>query len=109
MQRRVAKLRYLHIFNSKVSDFALYFQIIEYKNFIEMENDKVTKDAMEAIRPGGRTRVFRATSVADFQSQQRMAYWVRQNCPRTDGGKYVIQCSGVGMTISVKVEKGGAE
>lgn len=71
-----------------------------------MEN-KVTKDAMAAIKPGGRMKVFRAVSVADYQSQQRMAYWVRQNCPRPDGGKYIIQCSGVGMTISVKVEKGG--
>lgn len=62
---------------------------------------------MESIRPGGRTKVFRAVSVADYQSQQRMAYYVRQNCPRKDGGKYIIQCSGVGMTISVKVEKGG--
>lgn len=70
-----------------------------------MEN-KVTKETMAAIRPGGRTKVFRAVSVADFQSQQRMAYWVRQNCPRNDGGKYVIQCSAVGMTVSVKVEKG---
>lgn len=68
-----------------------------------MEN-KLTKEAMEAIKPGGRMKVFRATSVADYQSQQRMAYYVRQNCPRDDGGVYVIQCSAVGMTISVKVE-----
>lgn len=69
-----------------------------------MEN-KVTKGTMMAIKPGGRTRVFRATSVADYQSQQRMAYWVKQNCPREDGGTYIIQCSGVGMTISVRVER----
>lgn len=69
--------------------------------------NKVTKDTMAAIKPGGRMKVFRATSVADYQSQQRMAYWVRQNCPRADGGKYIIQSSGVGMTISVRVEKGG--
>lgn len=66
---------------------------------------KVTKDTMEAIKPGGRTKVFRATSVADFQSQQRMAYYVRQNYRRPDGSKYVIKCSAVGMTISVSVEK----
>lgn len=71
-----------------------------------MEN-KVTKAEMEAIKPGGRTRVFRATSVADFQSQQRTAYYVRQNCPRKDGGKYIISSSAAGMTISIKVEKGG--
>lgn len=70
-----------------------------------MEN-KVTKDTMAAIKLGGRMKVFRAVSVADYQSQQRMAYWVRQNCPRADGGRYVIKCSGVGMTISVKVEEG---
>lgn len=69
-----------------------------------MEN-KLTKEAMEAIKPGGREKVFRATSVADYQSQQRMAYHVRKNCPRADGGTYVIRCSAVGMTITVKVEK----
>lgn len=61
---------------------------------------------MEAIKAGGRAKVFRAESVADFQSKQRMAYWVKQNCPRKDGGIYNISSSGVGMTVTIKVEKG---
>lgn len=58
---------------------------------------------MEAIKVGGREKVFRATSVADYQSQQRTAYYVRQKHPREDGGKYIIKCSGIGMTITIKV------
>lgn len=42
-----------------------------------MEN-RVTKDSMAAIKLGGRTKVFRAVSLADYQSQQRMAFYVRQ-------------------------------
>ncbi len=67
--------------------------------------EKVTKAAMEAIKPGGRAKVFRAISVADFQSQLRMAYYVRQRHPRSDG-VYVITNSAVGMTITIKVTKG---
>lgn len=66
--------------------------------------EKVTKAAMEAIKPGGRPKVFRATSVADFQSQQRMAYYVKQTHPREDG-QYEISSSSVGMTITIKVKK----
>lgn len=68
--------------------------------------DKVTKASLENIKVGGRAWVFRCTSVADFQSQQRMAYWVKQNCPRKDGGIYVIKSSARGMTITVSVLKG---
>lgn len=67
--------------------------------------EKLTKEVMEAIKTGGRAKVFRAESVSDFQSKQRMAYWVKQNCPRKDGGIYVINSSGVGMTVTVKVVK----
>lgn len=66
---------------------------------------KVTKSLMESLKPGGRTKVFRCSSVSDFQSQLRMAYYVRQNYPRQDGGRYIISSSGVGMTISIKVER----
>lgn len=67
--------------------------------------NKVTKAAMEAIKAGGRPRVFRCESVADFQSQSRTAYWVRQNCPRADGGQYNISTSAVGMTVTIGVTK----
>lgn len=70
-------------------------------------SSKVTKAEMETMRIGGRPKVFRALSVADFQSQVQTAYYVRKNHPRKDGGVYVISSSGVGMTITIKVEKGG--
>lgn len=59
---------------------------------------------MESIKPGGRAKVFRATSVADFQSQLRMAYYVKQRHPRSDG-VYEISNSAVGMTITVRVKR----
>lgn len=65
---------------------------------------KVTKDSLAAIKINGHPRYFRCNSVADFQSQQRMAYWIKQNCPREDGGKYIIKSSAVDMVISVSVE-----
>ncbi len=66
--------------------------------------EKVTKIIMEALKPGGRAKVFRATSVADFQSQLRTAYYVKQKHPRSDG-VYEISNSAVGMTITVRVKK----
>lgn len=78
----------------------------------EIRSNRLTAAALAAMKPGGRSRLFRCDTAAELESARRNAYYIKQNCPRPDGGEYAISCSLRSMVVAVsvrpKAEEGGA-
>lgn len=68
-----------------------------------MEREKLTKEALEGMRPGGRSKTFRCDSAAELEAARRNAYQIRANSRRDDGMTYAITTSYKAMTITVAV------
>lgn len=68
-------------------------------------NEKLTVDALEKMRLGGRPKMFRCDSAAELESAKQNAYYIKRNCPRPDGATYNITCSYKAMVVTVSLEK----
>lgn len=66
---------------------------------------KLKHDELKKMKLGGRPKVFRFDTPAEFESARQNAYYIQRNCPRPDGAKYVISASYQSGTITISLTK----
>ena len=62
-------------------------------------------DALKKMKLGGRPKVFRVNTPAEFESARKNAEYIKKNCPRPDGAQYEVQLSYQSGTITVSLTK----
>ncbi len=58
-------------------------------------------DVLKKMKLGGRPKVFRFNTPAEFESARKNADYIQKNCPRPDGARYDVKLSYQSGTITV--------
>lgn len=58
-------------------------------------------DVLKKMKLGGRPKVFRFNTPAEFESARKNANYIQKNCPRPDGARYDVKLSYQSGTITV--------
>lgn len=62
-------------------------------------------EALKKMKLGGRPKVFRFDTPAEFESARKNALYIQKNCPRPDGARYEVKLSYQSATITVSLVK----
>lgn len=60
-------------------------------------------DVLKKMKLGGRPKVFRFNTPAEFESARKNAGYIQKNCPRPDGARYDVKLSYQSGTITVSL------
>lgn len=60
-------------------------------------------NVLKKMKPGGRPKVFRFNTPAEFESARKNADYIQKNCPRPDGARYDVKLSYQSGTITVSL------
>lgn len=66
-------------------------------------------DVLKKMKLGGRPKVFRFNTPAEFESARKNADYIQKNCPRPDGARYNVKCSYQSGTITVTLTENVSE